>query len=198
MMIFSKAGLAFLSVPKTGTTAYQAALREHADLVITAPPELKHAPLYRYNTFIRPMYEKVCGKDLEVLAVMREPVSWLGSWYRYRQRPALEGHPNSTRGISFDDFVLAYSEPSPPPFANVGRQSKFLEARPNGVKVSHLFAYEQQPRIVTFLQQRLGVRFTLPLANVSAQTDAPLSSEARDRLHQAHPEDFALYNSIGA
>jgi hypothetical protein len=196
MMIFSKAGLAFLSVPKTGTTAYQAALRDHADLVVTGPPDLKHAPLYRYNRFIRPMYEKVCRQELEVLAVMREPISWLGSWYRYRQRPALQGHRNSTAGLSFDEFVLAYCDPSPPAFANVGRQSKFLEPRPNGVAASHLFAYENQPGILAFLNDRLGVTITLPAINVSPHAALQLSPEVADALYAAHPDEFALYGSI--
>ena len=108
MLIFYKERLAFLSVPKTGTTAYESALAPRADMVISEPPMLKHAPVYRYNRFIRPMFLKVCDVELELMAVRREPVSWLGSWYRYRQRPFMEGKDNSTHGISFDDFVLAY------------------------------------------------------------------------------------------
>ena len=83
MLVFYKAKLAFLSVPKTGTTAYEAALRDHADLVISEPPMLKHAPVYRYNRFVRPMFLNVCDTEPEVMAVMREPISWLSSWWRY-------------------------------------------------------------------------------------------------------------------
>ncbi len=43
MLVFFKERLAFLSVPKTGTTAYETALRSRADLVISEPPMLKHA-----------------------------------------------------------------------------------------------------------------------------------------------------------
>jgi hypothetical protein len=108
MLIFYKKRLAFLSVPKTGTTAYETALRDRADMVISEPAMLKHAPVYRYNRFLRPMFFNVCDVELELLAVMREPISWLGSWWRYRQRPFMKGKPNATHGISFDDFVLAY------------------------------------------------------------------------------------------
>ncbi len=83
MLVFYKAKLAFLSVPKTGTTAYEAALRDHADLVISEPPMLKHAPVYRYNRFVRPMFLNVCDTELEVMAVMREPIGYLGGWWRY-------------------------------------------------------------------------------------------------------------------
>ena len=76
--------------------------------LVRDPPEMKHAPVFRYNRFFRPMFEKFMGEDMTVLAVMREPIDWLGSWYRYRQRPFLDGHRTSTQGISFDEFVLAY------------------------------------------------------------------------------------------
>ena len=196
MLVFSKANLVFLSVPKTGTTSYQAALGRYADMVITDPPGLKHAALYRYNRFIRPMYEKVCKLDLEVMAVMREPVSWLGSWYRYRQRPALKGHANSTAGMSFNAFVLAHLQDEPPSFANVGRQSRFLEDRTNGAVVQHLFAYENQERIQAFLGKRLNVTFSLDRLNVSPELQTELSPGVLAQLRRKHSEDFALYDRI--
>lgn len=129
-------------MPKTGTTAYQTALAPRADLVINNPPLLKHAPVYRYNRFIRPMFLNVCDAEMELMAVMREPVSWLSSWYRYRQRPFMKDKPNNTHGITFDDFVLAYMKGKRPDFAEVGSQLKFLDRQPNGTGITHLFAYE--------------------------------------------------------
>ncbi|MDC0656713.1 gamma-glutamyl kinase [Leisingera sp. SS27] len=196
MMIFFKERLALLSVPKTGTTAFQAALRGRADLVISDPPELKHAPLYRYNRWIRPMFEKVCGAELEVAAVMREPVSWLGSWFRYRQRPALDGQPNSTKGVSFDEFLQAYCKGKPPAFANVGSQAKFLEAQPNGCKVDHLFRYEDQEALKVFLEHRLNTEIRLERKNVSPQAPMTLSRETETHLRRKRAAEFELYSSI--
>ena len=108
MLVFWKQKLVFLSVPKTGTTAIEEALAPTADMVISNPPELKHAPVYRYNRFFRPMFERACKTDdLELIAVMREPVSWLASWYRYRRRDFMRGHRNSTHDVSFEEFVRA-------------------------------------------------------------------------------------------
>ena len=195
LLVFHKAQLAFLSVPKTGSSAYQTALAPHADMVISDPPLLKHAPVYRYNRFIRPMYLKVCDVELELMAVMREPISWLGSWYRYRQRPFMQGKPNATFGISFDDFVLAYMKGNKPGFADVGSQSKFLEAQPNGVGISHLFAYEDQPRLQAFLRQRLGVDFSLGRENVSPEMELTLSPDVEERFRRKFSQEFALYES---
>lgn len=196
MLVFYKAKLAFLSVPKTGTTAYEAALRDHADLVISEPPMLKHAPVYRYNRFVRPMFAKVCDVDLEVMAVMREPISWLGSWWRYRQRPFMQGKANATHGISFDDFVLAYMKGKKPGYADVGSQFKFLERQPNGTHVAHMFRYEDQPRLQRFLKSRLGVDVELERSNVSPDIPVTLSDSVAQRYRRKFSEEFALYDSI--
>ena len=196
MLVFFKQRLVLLAMPKTGSTAYQAALAPLADMVISGPPDLKHAPLYRYNRFIRPMYEKVCGAQMEVAAVMREPISWLGSWYRYRGRPALAGHRNSTAGISFDQFVEAYCQGKRPAYAQVGSQDKFLEPQPNGCRVDHLFAYEDQAALQAFLAARLGPLPALGQRNVSPDIPLTLSEPVEAKLRRKCASSFALYESI--
>lgn len=195
-MVFFKERLAFLSVPKTGTTAYEEVLRDRADLVISEPPQLKHAPVYRYNRFIRPMFLRVCDVELDVMAVMREPVSWLGSWWRYRQRPFMDGKPNATHGISFDEFVLAYMKGKKPGFADVGSQANFLERQPNGTGVTHLFRYEDQARLQEFLGTRLGVTLDLPRRNVSPEMSVDLSPGVEERFRRKCAAEFDLYDSI--
>lgn len=196
MLVFYKAKLAFLSVPKTGTSAYETALAPHADLVLSEPPALKHAPVYRYNRFIRPMYLNVCDVELDVMAVMREPISWLGSWWRYRQRPFMTGRPNATHDISFDEFVLAYLKGKKPGFADVGSQYRFLERQPNGTGVTHLFRYEDPTGLQKFLTDRLEVTFELGRENVSPPRALELSESTEKRLRRKAAEEFALYDSI--
>lgn len=196
MLVFFKERLAFLSVPKTGTTAYQTALAPRADMVINDPPLLKHAPVYRYNRFIRPMFLNVCEAEMELMAVMREPVSWLSSWYRFRQRPFIQGKPNSTHGISFDEFVLAYMKGKRPSFAEVGNQFKFLERQPNGTGITHLFRYEDKARLQKFLEERLDVKLDLAQENVSPAFETPLSADVEARFRRKFAADFELYESI--
>ena len=196
MLVFFKQRLVLLAMPKTGSTAYEAALAPLADMVISDPPTLKHAPLYRYNRFIRPMYEKVCNAEMEVAAVMREPVSWLGSWYRYRARPALAGQKNSTAQISFDQFVEGYCQGKRPAFAQVGDQEKFLAPQPNGCKVDHLFAYEDQSTLQAFLAARLGPLPELARQNVSPAMSLELSVAVEAKLRRKFASTFALYDSI--
>ena len=199
MLVFWKQRLVFLSVPKTGTTAWEEALAPHAAIAVLAPPELKHAPLYRYNRFFRPMFEKACKTDdMETLAVMREPVSWLGSWYRFRRRPFMQGKPNATFDVSFDQFVSAYLDDNPPGFANVGSQATFLEPRPNGTAVDHLFRYENQDALLRFLEERLETKITLPRSNVSPEMSLTLSPDIARRLRKKRAAEFTLYEAIPA
>lgn len=198
MLVFWKERLVLLSVPKTGTHAYTEALASRASMVVTDPPDLKHAPVYRYNRFFRPMFDRMGGADLELVAVIREPISWLGSWYRYRQRDDLIGKPASTRDVSFETFALASCDDSPPAYANVGSQARFTESRPNGIRVAHFFRYEDQAGLRAFLARRLGPLPDIPLRNVSPTGMTDLSPEAERRLRARRADDFALWESIPA
>ena len=196
MLVFWNERLVLLSVPKTGTHAYTQALGPRASMVVTDPPELKHAPVYRYNRFFRPMFEKMGAEEMELVAVIREPLDWLGSWYRYRQRPALDGRPTSTKGHSFDAFLEASCEDTPPAFANVGNQAKFVEARPNGTAVSHFFRYEDQAGLRAFLAERLGDLPDIPSVNVSPRLDLQASPDVEALVRRVRAAEFALWESI--
>lgn len=198
MLVFFKERLVLLAVPKTGTTALHSALRQRADIVVSDPPELKHLPLYHYNRTFRPMFENLGDVKMETIAVMREPISWLSSWYRFRQRSFLIGQPNATHDISFDDFVQAYMKGKRPGFANVGSQAKFLEPQRNGTSVTHLFRYENSGLLHQLLQTRLNTTLSLERENVSPEMDVVLSPKIEQKLRKKCAHEFALYESIAA
>ncbi|MEM1074466.1 MAG: sulfotransferase family 2 domain-containing protein [Pseudomonadota bacterium] len=193
MMVFYQEKLVFLSVPKTGSTAYERALSARADMVVSHPQALRHASVHRYGRFFAPIYDKACGVELELMAVIRHPVDWLGSWYRYRRRTALDGHPNSTADMSFDAFVEAYCLPSQPAYAQVGDQARFLDPHPDGANVAHVFAYEDLKRLNVFLEKRLGALPDIPHLNVSPAMKLSLSPRIEDALRHQHADAFALH-----
>ncbi|MBI1418191.1 MAG: gamma-glutamyl kinase [Limimaricola sp.] len=193
MLVFWKEGLVFLAVPKTGTTALEGALAPRASMVLRDPAHLKHSPVYRYRRFLHPFFKQAGGQEMETLAVIREPVDWLASWYRYRHREDLAGHPNSTRGHSFDDFVGEYIKGKPAPWAEVGSQARFLQDGEGKQGVTYLFRYEAQPRLIAFLEERLGMQITLPRLNVSPPVDVALSPGVEARLRRKCAADFAFW-----
>jgi len=197
MMILWRERLAVLAVPKTGTTALETALAPHAAMSFTRPPMVKHMTLHRFNRFIRPYLEKSGLAEVKTVAVMREPVSWLNSWYRYRQRDALIGSPKSTANISFDTFVAAYlSGADQPEFAEVGAQARFLSGGAKSAGVDHLFRYENSGALQEFLQSRMGIRLDIPKLNISPRQETVLSGTLLQDYREKFAADFALYDSL--
>ncbi len=195
MLVFYKERLALLSVPKTGSTAYQTALRDRADIVVSGPTDLKHANMRRFDRFFQTMFRKMFDTEMEVMAVVREPIDWLGSWYRYRTRSERAGHPHSTQSLSFDEFLNAYMNTPRPAFADVGCQSDFFRPRSNGAGVTHLFKYENQDQILAFLQDRLDCEIHLTSENVSPDRPLDISAQTEQRFRSLNAAEFTLHQS---
>lgn len=98
--------------------------------------------------------------------------------------------------MSFDAFVQAYCKGSRPAFANVGSQVNFVKPQPNGTKVDHLFRYENQSGLLTFLEERLGIKIELARENVSPAMPLSLSPEVEKKLRRKCAEEFELWESI--
>lgn len=191
MLIFWKARLAILAVPKTGTTALEQALAPAADTAILNPPGLKHCTVRKFRRELSPFFEQKGKRPLEFVAVMREPVDWLGSWYRYRTRPDLDGQPNSAAGMTFDAFIDGYLQEPQPAFAKVGAQATFLEGG-----VDHLFSYAEPSALLTFLEDRLSRSINLTRENVSPPGETGLSPDRHAALKTKYAADFALWDKV--
>lgn len=198
MLVFWKARLVVLAVPKTGTTALEQALLPYADAAILNPPAQKHCNLRRYRNQLQAFFEQRGSHQLDLMAVVREPVSWLSSWYRYRAREEIRGTPNSTADLSFDDFVEAWLTDNPPEFARVGRQSRFVADEHGQCGIDHLFRHDRLDQAVGFLEDRIGISLELQRSNVSPALDVGLSDPMAARLRAEAPEDFALWSDVVA
>ncbi len=195
MLVFWQQKLALLATPKTGTTAIESALESLAAVVIQRPPQLKHTSVQKFHRFIGPYLETTAGAPFTVVAVMREPLDWLGSWYRYRQRDDIGNVKKSTADLTFEEFITAYCSDSPPDFADVGSQARFLQPK-SGRGLDHLFRYEEIDKLIEFLEDRLGCEIILPRLNVSPMAEMQLSTATYDRLRDFAHKDFALYQSL--
>lgn len=197
MLVFWEQRLAILATPKTGSTAIESALEPLATMAVQRPPVLKHTPVQRFHRFIGPYLEVTSGQPFTLVALMREPRDWLGSWFRYRQRDEVTDPAKSTAAITFDRFVNAWCDDPQPEFAAVGSQAKFLQ--PKGDKgIDHLFRYEEIDTFLHFLEDRLNCEIILPRLNVSPPGDLQLSPETEARLRKAAARDFALYETLNA
>lgn len=195
MLVFWEQKLVFLATPKTGSTAIEAALESLAALVVQRPPILKHTTAQRYRRFLDKYLEVASGEKFTVVALMREPTDWLGSWYRYRQRDDILDPTKSTIGRTFEEFVEGYIAQPQEEFANVGSQARFLSGK-NGDGVDRIFRYEEINTFVEFLEDRLNCEIILPRLNVSPEASLDLSSGLEGRLREFAKEDYALYGRL--
>lgn len=110
-------------------------------------------------------------KNLRTFCVFREPMEHLDSWYRYRTRDALlnhrhPNHKNSTKGLTYNQFVKAYLSDVRPSFANVDRQSDF-KSDSTGILIENVFLIDNIRGIEDFLSETLGTLIRLKNKNIS-------------------------------
>ncbi|MGJ8544568.1 MAG: hypothetical protein ACSHWZ_03925 [Sulfitobacter sp.] len=194
MLIFLRHNLAFLAVPKTGTTAIEMALKPKAEIIFAK--RRKHLTAQKFRNKIVPFVGDAFGRDLEGVAVMRHPIEQIRSWYRYRSNADLDGTEYSTADMSFDEFVSDVIADTPPPHAGIGSQFAFLTGTNGKLLVNHLFAYEAQLQFRGFMSERLGTKLELKPKNVSPAAQTPLSHGVEAKLRAARAEEFALYDHL--
>lgn len=196
VLISLKNNLAFLAMTKTGSTSIETALAPFCDILFTQAPRVKHMQARKFERFLRPYLVNLNYTEIETTCLFRDPVDWLGSWYRYRQRGSLKGHQNSTAEITFDQFVESYLSDVPEPFAKVGYQSQFVMTNGNEIGITHLFRYEAFSEYQQFLSLRFGQKLHFENLNVSPVRELVLSNELIKELQLKRALDFEIHGSL--
>lgn len=196
MLVFTRANFTLFAVPKTGSTAYHMALSRHAQIVLARDTGLKHMPLRKYDRWFAPYLMGAHDLDPDRVAVIRDPIEQVRSWFRYRKRPKVAGGPMDLSGMSFDDFMADVIAPHPPEHARIGSQVGFLSSPEGELRVDHLFAYERPDLFDAFLETRLGEKIKPQRRNVSPPVEAPLSPEMEQAFIAARPDEWALYEAV--
>lgn len=199
MMVSLRHRLVVLAMPKCASTALEAALAPHMDVVIGGVPSAKHTPYRKYNRFLKKYFEGFTTGPLETVCLFREPLDWLSSWWRYRGRSKIPDKSRSTKNMSFDDFVQRYLDGAKPP-ADVGQQSRFISNAEGMPSVDHLFRYDEVRSMVRFISERMSIETDLPRVNVSpaAHMDAKLEPNTEGALRQHLSLDFEIYEGLSA
>jgi len=199
VLILGMQRLVVLETPKTGSLALRAMLAPYT--LPISDTAARHTGQNGYLLKHAPSLVQGFGGPLQTVAVVRAPLERLQSWYRYRMRPKVAHLKVSTRGISFEDFVLAYLEGTNPEVANVGRQDRFVGWTGQIARVDHVFDYDRLYLLEAFFSKRLGETVVLPVRNMSPQDDAvdySLSPTVLARYRAENAEEFALYKAVAA
>lgn len=194
MLIFWEPRLVFLATPKAGSTAIEAALEGLANLAVQRPAELKHTDFRTFRQFIAPWLQSATGDAFTTVALMREPLSWLQSWYRFRQRDDQDDPAHPMTGVSFAEFARLYASGTAGSLADVGSQSGFLTD--GASRVDRIFRYEDMEAFTDFLEDRLDCALRLPHVNVPPAADVTLNADQHSDLMQALEADLAIYHTL--
>lgn len=196
MLIFWDQRLVFLATPKAGSSAVEVALEPLAAVTMQRPASLKHMSAKHYLAHLAPYFAAQTGEKFTTVALMREPIDWLRSWYRFRARDDFEAPDHPMRGRSFEAFAQDYMGSPRPDHANIGTQSAVLCDEAGAPLVDRIFRYEDIDAFVHFLEDRLDCAITLPRVNVPPAANVKLSAATEAALKLAMAEDFRLYTTL--
>lgn len=207
MLITLKHRLAFLAVPKTGTTAIEAALKSHASISFNGMAAVKHMRARRFELMMRPYLENLGVDNIQTFAVMRDPIDYLQSWYFFRRRIAEANkrrQQNATRLISLEEFLEAFLSEDPPDYASVAMQSSYLCGAVQVTKkggsaqpmVDLVFAYEKMDALNSFLEGRLRTKVEVERKNTSKREVIEIPAELRARLELRLSGEIGLHKRV--
>ena len=196
MQIFLAEELVLYAVPKTGSTALEDALRSRCSIELPHKSGHRHIPASHFQRIWAPFLKSTYGFEGEGIAVIRDPLERLGSWYRYLRRLDPSNNPRSTRNMSFDDFLEADLSGDVKFSKFVGNQRVFVSDEGGRICVTHLFAYDAFSEAVAFLRERFNKSLNVEQVNVSPEQKLNPSLELIGRVHEARVDEFALYDRV--
>ena len=207
MLLAPEKGFVLLAPPKTATTAIEDAFRPYSSVSLQKNP-FKHTRYDEFQRFLQPWLEaKRFPRDsYEVVCVVREPMDWLNSWWRYRSReglarPSHPKHRNYAGHLSFEQFARVYMEShagersvnGSKRFVRVGRFSKFVRPLPGEPGVDRIFRYEHLDLLVGHLREKVGEEVEVGVRNVSPERSFSLSEGCERDLREFFAPEYELY-----
>ena len=124
----------FVANLKTASTAIEAAIGHTAEIKVAATKFGKHDGLSAISNKFSWIKRYVPYEEFFVFGVVRDPVDYLLSLYNSHQKPAFDGKQQSTKGMSFDEFLGPWCERS----WQARPQRKRFEDEHGRLKISYL------------------------------------------------------------
>jgi hypothetical protein len=200
MLIGVRKRFVFVANSKTASTSIEQALVAHAEIQRGGTPQRKHIPLREalgeYDfLFGRP------GFGIETFftfAVLRDPIDWIGSWFRYRRGNTVASPlpPEMT----FAEFWARRDWNFRLPDGQPRLQSQFVTDAQGRVMADYLIPHADLQTHFQRIAKGLGLPAALERLNVShlsAETlDIP--DDLRAELRAFYAADYALIDRMQA
>jgi hypothetical protein len=198
MLIGVKKRFVFIANSKTASTSIEHSLVGQAEIQRGGGPQRKHI----YLRDALPEYDFLFGRDgygiesFFTFGVMRDPVSWIQSWYRYRCGNKVESPLPA--GMSFGEF-WALNDWNRTMLQGVPRlQSYFFTDKAGASIVDYIIPYSQLANHFTTICEGLGIKTPLQSKNVSKvkSREIAIAPELAEEMRVFYAEDYALMGNI--
>ena len=195
MLIFTEHNFVFLESPKAASSSIHRAIAKYATIVFRNHPHVRHFSHRRYEMTIEPMLLKhYWDSPGETSAVIREPMDWMQSWYQFRARPAIDGRPQSTKGVSFEDFAIAFMDKNGAEYGNLGTQAQFLTNKSKKLPDT-IWRFDELTGYEAYLSAKLNADISFIKRNASERRDIEISPETKRALMDYFAPDYEIYEN---
>ncbi|MEP2785095.1 MAG: sulfotransferase family 2 domain-containing protein [Pseudoruegeria sp.] len=198
MLIGVKNRFLFVSNSKTASTSIETALRAHCEIQRDGTPHRKHM---QYADILGE-YDFLFGQETYrpnqffKFAVMRDPIDWIYSWYRYRKGNQVAAPLPSE--MTFAEFWDRKDWNIHRADGSKHLQKHFFTDATGEVALDYIIPYDDLPKQFAVIANHLGLPSKLPRANVSQIKGTPteLSEGLLDEMRSFYAEDYDLYHAL--
>ena len=183
-------------MPKAGSTAIEQTLRPFCDISYSNSPDFTHMTARLFNTHMRPYFKHRKIEGVETCCLMRHPVSWLGSWYRYFSMDNFVGKLQSTKELSFDEFADLYLSMDNEAIKSIARPWDFMRGHNGKLAINNVYRYENIELFHKFLEERFQQPLVFERVNVSPQRPTDISPTVMKELENYFSLEFDVYEAI--
>ncbi len=195
MMVYLPGRIAFLAMPKCASTSIENALRPHCQFLATGYPMLTHMHVNRFYRFVMPLLKATGHKEIETCCLMRDPVDWVASWWRYRSDDRWSAEENASH-IGFEEYVAEYIAGEKKDYLPAGTQAGFFWAPNRGKRFAdYIFRYEDIDLFQDFWSRKIGNEVDFGMHNVSPSREGDLNDEVRQALRNFLAEDYEIWEN---
>ena len=195
--------LSFLCTPKCASTSIEKFMGNSERIELTGSPQMKHCDATFYKNKMKPFLTSAFpNSEFVSFALIREPISWLSSWWRYLQRPNASKRFN-TNNISFNDYVLNFMKPLDQRQPGTGTRFKYPRSwiidDVGCVVVDKVFSLDKIEELEAFLTLHTGTKVLLDTLNKSTNEEfiTPLSlpDSTIKIVNEVMKIEYQLYDS---
>ena len=198
MLIGVRKRFVFVANTKTASTAIEQVLAEHAEIMRGGGPARKHIGmrdiLREYNFLFG--RSKHAPETYFVFGVMREPLDWIGSWFRYRKGNQVE-NPLPAE-MSFAQFWARNDWNITRRDGRANLQSDRFTAADGTVLADVVIPYHELDSYLGEICAVLNIKAPMPKRNVSRirEIGEEIPPELLDAMRAHYAEDYALFEQL--